>query len=87
MLDHPFRGLIYPLMAILIGTILCVAVAATANYFVHGAGGLVVAAILGALAAIVLLWFADRRYELGFANDLALVFPQFAAYFGFFARE
>jgi len=86
-LDRPFRGLIYPLMAIIAGTILCVAVATTANHFVHGTGGLVLAAVLGGLSALLLLWFADRRFELGFANDLTLVFPQIGAYFRFLARE
>lgn len=79
-LDRPFRGLMAPLLAVLTATVLCAAVALTASYLVPGVAGLVVAAALGASSTIVLLWFADRRYELGFANDLALIFPQIAVF-------
>lgn len=79
-LDRPFRGLMAPLLAVLAATALCAAVALTASYLVTGVTGLVVAAILGASSTIAFLWFADRRYELGFANDLALIFPQIAIF-------
>jgi O-antigen/teichoic acid export membrane protein len=85
-LDQPFRGLLAPFMAVIAATGLCVAVAMTASHYVPGVAGLVLAAALGGLATMAFLWFADRRYELGFANDLALIFPQFAAFFGLLAR-
>ena len=86
-LDRPFRGLMAPFIAIVTATILCVVVATTASHFVPGAIGLVFAIMLGAIATIALLWLADLRYKLGFANDLALVFPQFATLFRSHAKE
>jgi O-antigen/teichoic acid export membrane protein len=86
-LDHPFRGLKNPFIAVIASTGLCVCVAMTISYFFPGGLGLIVAVILGALSSIALLWAADRRYELGFSSDLALVFPQFAAFFGFSSAD
>ncbi len=86
-LDHPFRGLKSPLLAILAATSLCVFVAMTINYLIPGLMGLMLAAILGGLSTVLLLWFTDHRFELGFAQDLALVFPQFAAFVGYSPRE
>lgn len=85
-LDRPFRGLMAPFIAVIVATVLCVAVAMATNQYIPGAVGLVLAATLGGLVMIAFLWIADRRYELGFTNDLALVFPQFAAFFGLSAR-
>jgi hypothetical protein len=59
----------------------------TVSYFIPGRTGLIIAAVLAALSTVALLWLADRRYELGFASDLALAFPQFAAFFGFSPTE
>jgi O-antigen/teichoic acid export membrane protein len=77
-LDQPFRGLQNPLMAILAATALCGVVAMTLSHYVPGVAGLFAAILLGSLSAAVFLWAADRRYNLGFAHDLALAFPQFA---------
>jgi O-antigen/teichoic acid export membrane protein len=79
-LDQPFRGLMAPFLAVITATVLCVAVATTASYFIPGAIGLIVAGVMGAVSTVAFLWFADRRYELGFANDLVLVFPQIAVF-------
>lgn len=81
-LDHPFRGLQNPLIAIMAATGLCFMVAMAVNYFVHGVVGLIIATAFGGLSTILLLWAADRRYKLGFANNLALAFPQFASFIG-----
>jgi O-antigen/teichoic acid export membrane protein len=85
-LDQPFRGLLAPFVAVITATMLCIAVAVTAIYFVPGVVGLMLAAILGAMSTVAFLWFADRRFELGFTNDLALVFPQIAAFFRLSSR-
>jgi PST family polysaccharide transporter len=82
-LDHPFRGLQNPLTAILAATCLCFIVAMTASYLIPGVAGLIIAIALGGGATFWLLWLADRRYELGFAQNLALAFPQLAALIGF----
>jgi lipopolysaccharide exporter len=79
-LDHPFRGLQNPLIAILAATGLCFVVAMTASYLIPGVVGLVTAAALGGVSTILLLWGADRRYKLGFAHNFALAFPQFASF-------
>jgi len=79
-LDHPFRGLQNPLIAILAATGLCFVVAMTANYLIPGVVGLISAAALGGMSTILLLWVADRRYKLGFADNFALAFPQFASF-------
>lgn len=79
-LDHPFRGLQNPLMAILAATGLCLVLALTVSYLIPGVVGLVAATALGGISAVLLLWMADRRYGLGFAHDLALAFPQFASF-------
>ena len=78
-LDHPLRGLQNSLIAILAASGLCFIVAVTTSYLIPGVLGLVTAAALGGGAAILLLWMADRRYKLGFANNFALAFPQFAS--------
>jgi O-antigen/teichoic acid export membrane protein len=82
-LDHPFRGLQKPLMAILAATGLCFMVALTASYFIPGVPGLIVATALGGGSTVLLLWSADRRYNLGFAQSMALAFPQFASFIGY----
>ena len=78
-LDHPLRGLQSLVMVILAATGLCFVVALTASYLIPGVVGLVAAAALGAAVTILLLWVADRRYQLGFAHNFALAFPQFAS--------
>lgn len=82
-LDHPFRGLQQHLMAILAATGLCLMVSLTTTYFVPGIAGVIVAIALGASSTALLLWAADRRYRLGFAQNLALSFPKLASLIGF----
>jgi O-antigen/teichoic acid export membrane protein len=79
-LDHPLRGLQYPLLAILTATGLCFVVALMVSYLIPGVVGLVTAAALGGMSTILLLWVADGRFKLGFAQNLALAFPQFASF-------
>jgi O-antigen/teichoic acid export membrane protein len=79
-LDHPLRGLQNPLIAILAATGLCFVVAMTTSYLIPGVVGLITASALGGMSTILLLWAADRRYKLGFAQNFALAFPQFAAF-------
>jgi O-antigen/teichoic acid export membrane protein len=86
-LDRPFRELHSPLMAILAATGVCFTVAMTASYFVPGVPGLMVAIALGVSSSALLLWGADRRYQLGFAQNLALAFPEFASFIGFSAMK
>jgi len=80
-LDHPLRGLQNPLKAILAATALCFIVAMMVIYFIPGVVGLVTAAALGGMSTVLLLCVADGRYKLGFAQNLAMAFPQFASFF------
>lgn len=79
-LENPFKGLYNPLMAIAAATGLCSLVAMTASYFVPGVTGLVLATTLGVCSTALLLWVTDRRYKMGFAQNLALAFPQVVAF-------
>jgi PST family polysaccharide transporter len=81
-LDNPFRGLQKPLLAIVVATGLCIATAALAKSIIPGMIGFSAAIAGGILVAGVSLWTADRLYNLGFARDLALVFPQIALFVG-----
>ena len=79
-LDQPFRGLQKPLTAVLVAMGSCVVIAAAFRNLAPGLSGLVIAIALGMASAITLLWLADRRYNLGFAHNFALAFPQFASF-------
>jgi lipopolysaccharide exporter len=81
-LDHPFHGLQKAFMAIITGTGVCVLVTLGASSLIPGVIGLIMAVALGTVSTAALLWVVDRRYSLGFARNLALVFPQFASFFG-----
>ena len=82
-LHNPFKGLQNSMIAILAATGLCAITAMTASFFIEGVMGLIAAVVLGGLSTALLIWVADRRYEIGFGHDLALAFPQFAAFLGF----
>jgi O-antigen/teichoic acid export membrane protein len=81
-LDHPMYGLLKPYMAIIASTGICVAVSLLTIYFIPGIAGLIVAVILGMFSTLLLLWFADRFYGLGFTRDLTMIFPQLAELIG-----
>jgi PST family polysaccharide transporter len=80
LLDHPFRGLRNPFMAIVAATILGIGATMALNRFIPGLTGMIIAIVCSGLLIISFLWIADRRYELGFAHDLALAFPQLAGF-------
>jgi PST family polysaccharide transporter len=77
-LDHPFRGLQRPFLAILAATTLCVAISAGISRLLPGVIGFGAAVGSGLLITAVFLWAADSRFQLGFARDLVSVFPQIA---------
>ena len=81
-LDHPFRGLQRPLLAIAVATGLCLATAALTKSVIPGMIGFAAAIAGGILVAGASLWIADRLYRLGFARNLVLVFPQIAVFVG-----
>ena len=79
-LQHPFRGLQRPLLAIVVATGLCMATAALTKSIIPGMIGFAAAIAGGILVAGASLWTADRLYSLGFARNLGLVFPQIAVF-------
>lgn len=81
-LGQPVQGLQKTFVAILGATGFCGLIAWTVSHLVPGLAGLIVAATLGATFAVVFMWMADRRFGLGFSRNLALIFPQFAGFFG-----
>ena len=86
-LDHPLKGLHMPLLAILTGAGLCVLVATFVSDLIPGLIGLIIATALGGASTLAFLWATDRRFKLGFAHNIALVFPQFADFLGFSSIE
>ena len=86
-LDHPFRGLQRPFLAIAVATGLCLATAALTKSVIPGMIGFAAAIAGGILVAGASLWIADRLYRLGFARNLVLVFPQIAVFVGIPSME
>lgn len=79
-LYQPFRELQKPLTAVLVAMGSCTVMATAFRNLVPGVSGLIMATALGMASAITLLWLADRRYKLGFADNFVLAFPQFASF-------
>jgi O-antigen/teichoic acid export membrane protein len=86
-LDQPFRGLQRPLLAIVVATGLCIATASLSRSIIPGMIGFAAAIAGGILVAGASLWAADRLYNLGFARNLILVFPQIAVFVGIPSME
>ena len=81
-LDQPFHGSQRSLVAVLVATSLCMAVALIIERAVPGIIGFAAANFLGILVAGLSLWAADRHYGLGFASNLVSMFPQMAVFVG-----
>ena len=81
-LGQPFQGLQRPFAAIVAATAFCSLIAWTASRLIPGIAGLFVAATLSATFTAAFMWLVDRRFGLGFAQNLALAFPQFASFMG-----
>ena len=79
-LDNPFRGLERPFLAIVVATGLCVATAVLTKSIIPGMVGFLAAITGGILVAGASLWGADRLYNLGFARNLVLAFPQITVF-------
>ena len=86
-LGHPFHKLTKPFLAIFTATVLSAGIAFTVNHFISGLTGFIIAAFISAVCVILFLGLSDRYFELGFARDLALVFPQFASLIEYFQRK
>jgi O-antigen/teichoic acid export membrane protein len=81
-LERPFHGLQKPFAAIMMSTGLCALIAYSVIRLVPGIVGLILAGALSTACTTAFLWTVDIRLGLGFSKNLALVFPQFAGFFG-----
>lgn len=86
-LVEPFQGLTRPFLAIFAATISCTLIAATAVTLWPGIVGAIIAALGGLASAITFLWVVDRRYNMGFIHNLAMVFPRLASFLGISTLE
>jgi lipopolysaccharide exporter len=82
MLDRPFTGLGRPMVAVAASATASATLAGAVIRLVPGALGVVIGAALAVAAAAALLWLADRRFALGFGQNLAWAFPQIAGVIG-----
>ena len=83
LLEQPFVGFLRPMMTIVFASAAGALIALGVDQIMPGFVGFVLAAGVGLGAAGLIIWFLDRRYELGFARDMALFFPQISSLPGF----
>jgi O-antigen/teichoic acid export membrane protein len=75
-LPRPLSGLGMPFLFILAATGACAFIAFTINNLVSGLPGFAAAILLAAFTFILIIWVSDKRFELGFVDDISRVFPQ-----------
>jgi O-antigen/teichoic acid export membrane protein len=75
-LDRPLSILKRPISAVLVITMISTLLAVVSTILVPGIIGLGLAGILLLGSSFSLLWYADRRYSLGFLSNLISAFPQ-----------
>jgi O-antigen/teichoic acid export membrane protein len=79
LLPRPFARLAVPLLVITAVTGAAALIAFIIDNLAPNLAGLILAISLSIAAFAGLLWFADRRFSLGFAADLYRMFPQVAS--------
>jgi O-antigen/teichoic acid export membrane protein len=75
-LPRPLAGLGTPFLFILLATGACALVGFGAVSVIPGLVGAVIAIVLATLTFIGFLWGFDRRFELGFVENVTMIFPQ-----------
>jgi O-antigen/teichoic acid export membrane protein len=78
-LDRPFKRLQRPMVGVLAITTISTFIALIVSNSIPGLLGLIVAGVLGILSLVCLFWYSDRRYALGFTQNLSAAFPQIAS--------
>jgi len=76
----PLKDARKPLLAILSATIAGGGISALVISRLQNIPGLVLASLLAALVTGSILWISDRRYSLGLFRNIAIAFPQVAAF-------
>lgn len=69
-----------PLLAIFLATIAGAAISALVIFVLNNLLGFVLAVLMAFSVTVSILWFSDRRYSLGLARNIAIAFPQAAAF-------
>jgi lipopolysaccharide exporter len=80
-LPQPFAGLSKPMIAILITTVIGAFVAFQVDSLIPGLAGFILACSISGIIMIGLYWILERRFNLGFAENIVLVFPQLSTLF------
>jgi hypothetical protein len=69
-----------PMLAIFVSTIAGAGVSALVISMFDTIPGLVLSGVLAVLVTGATLWISDQRYSLGLARNIAIAFPQLAAF-------
>jgi lipopolysaccharide exporter len=86
-LPRPFDGIGLP-MALIAAVCGIVGLAvSSADRLIVGPLGFLLAILSATTAMVLLIWFLDRRFRLGLANNLARAFPQIASLAGYASTD
>jgi O-antigen/teichoic acid export membrane protein len=79
-LPQPFNGLLKLMTAVLVASFGGALVAFCIDTFLPSLVGFILACLSAAAVIIGLYWYQERRFQLGFADNLVLLFPQLNDY-------
>jgi O-antigen/teichoic acid export membrane protein len=79
---RPFAGLATSMSIIVLSAACGALVALAATELFSGIVGFSLAVVCGLTITVALLWFADRRFDLGFVDLLQKVYPQIGVWIG-----
>jgi O-antigen/teichoic acid export membrane protein len=80
LIPQPLSGLGRPIWAILVASLTGAVAAFYLDNHLNGIIGLGAASLGAVLCYLLLLWFADRIWNLGITQDFTLIFPRFATF-------
>jgi lipopolysaccharide exporter len=78
LLGNPFRQLALPLTIVFLASGVGAATAIVLIKIVAGVWGLLFAVSAASVVTLLVLWFCDKRLDIGLRTDLSLAFPQLA---------
>lgn len=81
-LGNPLRQLALPLTIVVLASGVGAATAIGLIQIVAGLGGLLFAVAAASGATLVVLWFCDKRFDIGLRTDMISAFPQLASLVG-----
>ena len=80
LMSQPFSKLGKPLTAVIFASLAGGATAFVVDKYVVGIIGLVVTAVVAVLSTLAILWIANRKWSLGFIQDVMLMYPGITRY-------